>query len=63
MYTLLIEEAQNLRNYLISGGFLHISDNYGLDIYIRRELTKGFSRVKASRIPNNHLIYNQTFSF
>ncbi len=25
------EEATNLKNYLISGGFLHISDNYGLD--------------------------------
>ena len=23
------EEAENLRNYLISGGFLHIDDNYG----------------------------------
>src|SRR5690554_6879066 len=23
------EEAENLRNYLMSGGFLHIDDNYG----------------------------------
>ena len=28
----------NLNNYLKSGGFLHISDNYGLDPFIRREL-------------------------
>ena len=34
------DEAQNLRNYLISGGFLHISDNYGLDKFIRREMKK-----------------------
>ena len=34
------EEATNLKNYLISGGFLHISDNYGLDTFIRRELKK-----------------------
>ncbi|PLW96642.1 MAG: hypothetical protein C0591_08265, partial [Marinilabiliales bacterium] len=27
------DEAENLRNYLISGGFLHVSDNYGLDPY------------------------------
>ena len=33
-------EAQNLKDYLISGGFLHISDNYGLDTFIRRELKK-----------------------
>ena len=32
------DEAKNLRNYLISGGFLHISDNYGLDKYIRKEI-------------------------
>ena len=25
------EEAENLRNYLMSGGFLHIDDNYGMD--------------------------------
>src|SRR4051812_43003275 len=29
------QDAQNLRNYLIAGGFLHISDNYGLDKFIR----------------------------
>ena len=35
-------ETLNLRNYLISGGFLHISDNYGLDKFIRKELKKIF---------------------
>ena len=34
------QEAQNLRNYLTAGGFLHVSDNYGLDKYIRREMDK-----------------------
>src|SRR5210317_1857369 len=29
-------DALNLRKYLSSGGFLHISDNYGLDKFIRR---------------------------
>src|SRR6187399_948511 len=29
------QEADNLRNYLIGGGFLHIDDNYGLDPYVR----------------------------
>ena len=27
-------EAQNLRNYLIAGGFLHIDDNYGLREFV-----------------------------
>ena len=57
------EEAKNLREYLISGGFLHISDNYGLDNYIRRELKKVFSKIELQEIPNNHPIYNQTFIF
>lgn len=57
------DEAKNLRNYLISGGFLHISDNYGLDKFIRRELKKVFPYLKFQEIPKNHPIYNQTFSF
>jgi len=40
------QEAQNLRNYLTSGGFLHVSDNYGLDKYIRREMNKVFPKLK-----------------
>ena len=57
------EEATNLKNYLISGGFLHISDNYGLNTYIRRELKKVFPKSEFQEIPNNHPIYNQTFNF
>lgn len=57
------DEAKNLRNYLISGGFLHISDNYGLDQYIRRELKKVFPTLKLQEIPKNHPIYNQKFIF
>ena len=37
------QASKNLRNYLISGGFLHISDNYGLDDFIRKEMKKGLS--------------------
>ena len=57
------EEALNLKNYLISGGFLHISDNYGLDKFIRRELKKVFPKIDFKEIPSNHAIYNQTFKF
>ena len=56
-------EAKNLKNYLISGGFLHISDNYGLDKFIRRELKKVFSKLELIEIPVNHLIYNQSYKF
>ncbi len=57
------EDIENLRNYLISGGFLHISDNYGLDKYVRREIKKVFPKLDFKEIPKNHPIYHQTFSF
>lgn len=57
------QEIDNLRKYLISGGFLHISDNYGLDTFIRRELKKVFPTSELQEIPSSHPIFNQTFSF
>ncbi len=56
-------EAENLRNYLISGGFLHIDDNYGLDIYIRRELKKVFPNQELIELPISHPIFNTAFVF
>ncbi len=57
------DETENLRNYLISGGFLHISDNYGFDKFIRKEIKKVFPKLEFKEIPSNHKIYNQTFKF
>ena len=57
------QEAQNLRNYLIAGGFLHISDNYGLDKYIRREIKKIFPELDFIELPFSHPIYHQKFNF
>lgn len=56
-------DIKNLRDYLTSGGFLHISDNYGMDKYIRRELKKVFPKLDLQEIPSNHPIFNQSFSF
>ncbi|WP_440880504.1 DUF4159 domain-containing protein [Tenacibaculum sp. C7A-26P2] len=57
------QDVQKLRDYLISGGFLHISDNYGLDNYIRKELKKVFPSDNFTEIPSTHPIYNQTYKF
>lgn len=57
------EDVENLRTYLISGGFLHVSDNYGIDKYIRRELKKVFPKESFQEIPYKHPIYHQTFQF
>jgi hypothetical protein len=56
-------EASNLRSYLISGGFLHIDDNYGMDPYIRRELKKVFPDSELVELPYSHPIYHQKYDF
>jgi len=56
-------EVQNLRKYLISGGFLHIDDNYGLNKYIRREMKKVFPELEFVELPFSHSIYNQKYKF
>jgi hypothetical protein len=57
------QEAQNLRNYLIGGGFLHVSDNYGIDIFIRREMKKVFPELDFVELPFSHPIYHQKYDF
>lgn len=57
------EEAQNLRNYLIGGGFLHIDDNYGLDKFVRIELKKVFPELELIEVPFTHPIYHQKYNF
>ncbi|GAB2771649.1 DUF4159 domain-containing protein [Rhabdobacter roseus] len=56
-------EAKNLRNYLLSGGFLHVDDNYGLDPFIRREMKKVFPELSFVELPYSHPIYHQKFKF
>lgn len=56
-------DIENLRNYLLGGGFLHIDDNYGMDQFIREELKKVFPGVGLVDLPSNHPIFNQTYSF
>jgi len=56
-------EAVNLRDYLIAGGFLHISDNYGMDSYIRREMKKVFPNLEFIELPFSHPIYHSKYEF
>ena len=57
------QEAANLRNYLIAGGFLHICDNYGIDPFIRREMKKVFPELLFQVVPFNHPIYHAPYTF
>ena len=57
------QEAENLRNYLLAGGFLHISDNYGMDNFIRIQLKKIFPELDLIELPFSHPIYHQKYEF
>lgn len=57
------EEAQNLRTYLLSGGFLHIDDNYGMEPYLVRELQKVFPDKQLEELGGDHPIFSQRFKF
>ncbi|WP_053991170.1 DUF4159 domain-containing protein [Mangrovimonas sp. TPBH4] len=57
------EDAENLRNYLISGGFLHIDDNYGMRPYVTKELQKVFPDLELVEIPKTHDIFNIAYKF
>ena len=57
------DDAENLRNYLNSGGFLHIDDNYGMDKYIRKELIKVYPNQELIELSSDHEIFNIAFPF
>lgn len=57
------KDAENLRNYLLSGGFLHIDDNYGMQPYIVNELKKIFPDKELSELPKDHPIFSIVYKF
>ncbi len=56
-------EAENLREYLIGGGFLHIDDNYGMDPFVRPSMKKVFPELEFKELPFDHPIYKAAFPF
>lgn len=56
-------DVQNLRNYLLGGGFLHIDDNYGIDQFIRPEIKKLFPNNTLVELPYNHEIFSAPYTF
>jgi len=57
------QEVLNLRKYLIAGGFLHISDNYGIDKFIRPQMKKVFPELDFVELPFDFPIYHQKYNF
>ena len=56
-------DIKNLRDYLSAGGFLHISDNYGLDEYVRREMARVLPEAEFIELPFDYPIYHQKYEF
>lgn len=56
-------DIENLRNYLVSGGFLHIDDNYGMQPYLLKALKKVFPNKELVELPKTHPIFGSAFKF
>ena len=56
-------ETENLRNYLLAGGFLHIDDNYGMDPFVRTEIKKIFPETELVELATNHPIFHGKYEF
>lgn len=57
------QDVENLRVYLNSGGFLHIDDNYGMDQYVRGEISKLFPNQELKELAADHPIFSTAFTF
>lgn len=57
------EEAENLRTYLLGGGFLHIDDNYGMFPYLEKELPKIFPDKQLEELGADHPIFKGPYAF
>lgn len=56
-------EVNNLRNYLLSGGFLHIDDNYGMDPFVRPEMKKVFPELEFIPLSDEHTLFSNVYPF
>jgi len=57
------EEAQILRDHLLSGAFLHADDNYGMDKSFRWEMMNVFPEKDWVELPLNHPVFNIYYDF
>jgi hypothetical protein len=56
-------EVPVLRRWLLQGGFLHASDNYGMDESFRREVLRLFPDRPLVEVPLDHPIYHLVYDF
>ena len=56
-------EVENLRRYLVSGGFLWVDDDFGIDPSLRRELKKVFPDAPLVELPFSHPVFHGLYEF
>ena len=56
-------EVANLRRYLLSGGFLWVDDDFGIDVPLRREMKKVFPDAAFVELPFTHPIFHGPYDF
>ena len=57
------KEIKDLRKHLLSGGFLHVDDNYNFDKTFFKEMKKVFPDKEWVILQNNHKIFNIFYQF
>lgn len=56
-------EADNLRAYLLGGGFLHIDDNYGLKDFVMAQMQKVLPGLEWVELPYSHQLFQSPYAF
>lgn len=57
------DEVDNIRKYLMAGGFLHIDDNYGMKDFVMSQMQKVFPELQWVELPYSHEIFQQPYPF
>ena len=56
-------EADNLRAYLLGGGFLDIDDNYGLKDFVMAQMQKVLPELEWVELPYSHPLFQSPYAF
>ena len=56
-------EVENVRRYLLGGGFLWVDDDFGIDPSFRREMKRVFPDAPIVELPFAHPIFHSLYDF
>jgi len=56
-------EVENVRRYLLGGGFLWVDDDFGIDVSFRREMKRVLPDASIVELPFTHPIFHGLYDF